>query len=52
VAVTLFSVDQPSLARPAKGKYGLELSAGAIVVSFCMVVKCDAVLGLSADARE
>ena len=46
MAVASFSVDQPSLARPAKGKYGLESSAGAIVVSFCMTVKRDAVLGL------
>jgi hypothetical protein len=46
VAVASFSVDQPSLARPAKGKYGLELSAGAIVVSFCTAVKRDAGLGL------
>jgi hypothetical protein len=46
VAEASFSVDQPSLARPAKGKYGLELSEGVIVVSFCTIVKRDPVLGL------
>lgn len=46
MAVASFSVDQPSLARPAKGKYGLESSAGAIVVSLCTIVNRDAVLGM------
>ncbi len=49
VAVASSSVDQPSLAKPATGKYGLVLStvvlADMFVTSY-MVVKSDAVFGL------